>query len=433
MSYVIWGCGNRGTNIYRYFKEKVVAFVDTDIKKIGTTYMGIPIISPECFFREFGNHILIVSPLHDEKILEYVNNVGFRDYLCSNDVPKEVVDEYRPEVAQKIIQKVVKRKAVLIGLNLWSIYLGNVLKEENIKVEWKCDNNEEVSFLEKMKALEGLEIYKNQKNSDDVSVLVVSAKYDEEVIKHIARKEWIDCFYLGGFLPDWYQNKKIEKYRNKYAGKRCFIVATGPSIKTEDLDRLAEKQEICFSMNKIFYGFDKTSWRPNIYVGEDAKLLKYYGEDIREQISGLKFLADTYNNGIDYGELAYTFHMSYPEQDERPGYGEDFSYGYVSGYSVVFACIYLAIYMGFTQIYIIGADMNYSHDMTSSKNHFYGDKDTISKQEETINQPFFFDTVHRNYVFARLFAEARNVHIYNATRGGRLEAFERVDFDELMS
>lgn len=432
MSYVIWGCGNRGTNLYRYFGEKVVAFIDSDVEKIGTSYMGLPVISSDCFFQEYENHILIVSPLHDEKILECVENSGFKDYLCSNDVPKEVVDEYRPEVAQKIIHKVSSKKALLIGLNLWSIYLGKILNEENIKVEWNCDSNLEDSLIDKLKVLEGLKIYKNREISDDAATLVVSEKYDEEVIEHIARKEWMDCYYLGSFLPDRYQNKKIENYRNKYGGKRCFIVATGPSVKTEDLDRLAKNQEFCFSMNKIFYGFDKTSWRPNVYVGEDANLLKYYGKAIKEHISGLKFLADTYQNGIDYGESAYTFHMSYPEKADRPGYGEDFSYGYVSGYSVVFACIYLAIYMGFTRLYIIGADMNYSHDMSSSENHFYGDKDNISKQDSTINQPFFFDTVHRNYEFARLFAEARDVHIYNATRGGKLEAFERVDFDELM-
>lgn len=431
MSYVIWGCGNRGTNIYRYFEKKVIAFVDSDRKKIGTNYMGVPVISPDCFFREYEGHILIISPLQDEEIIEYIRAIEFKDYLCSNDVPKEVVDEYRPEVVQKISQKVAKRKVLLIGLNLWSVYLGNTLKEESIKAEWNCDSNIAESLIDKLKVLEGIEIHKNREVSADSTVLVVSAKYDEEVVKHIARKEWIDCFYLGSFLPDWYQNKKIENYKNKYVGKRCFIVATGPSVKIEDLDKLAIKQEFCFSMNKIFYGFDKTSWRPNVYVGEDANLLKYYGEEIKENISGLKFLADTYNNGIDYGESAYTFHMSYRKKEERPGYGEDFSYGYVSGYSVVFACIYLAIYMGFTQLYIIGADMNYSRDMTASANHFYGDKDTISKQDSTINQPFFFDTVHRNYEFARLFAESRNVHIYNATRGGNLEAFERVNFDEV--
>lgn len=432
MSYVIWGCGNRGTNIYQYFENNVIAFIDSDINKIGTTYKGLPVISPESFFREYVNHILIISPLHDENILEYIATTEFKDYLCSNDVPKEVVDEYRPEVARKIIQSLQKRKVLLVGLNLWSVYLGNELKEANIKVRWRRDKEIEDTLIDKLKVLEDLDIQNSTNSSDEETVLVVSAKYSEETVNHIARKEWIDCFYLGCFLPDWYQNKKIENYNNKYAGKRCFIVATGPSVRTEDLDLLAIKHEFCFSMNKIFYGFDKTIWRPDIYVGEDANLLKYYGEDIKEHIDGLKFFADTYQNGIDYGESAYTFHMSYPKKSDRPGYGEDFSFGYVSGYSVVFACIYLAIYMGFAQIYIIGADMNYSNDMTASGNHFYGDKDIISKQDGSINQPFFFDTVHRNYEFARMFAKVRGVNIFNATRGGKLEAFERVDFDELM-
>lgn len=35
------------------------------------------------------------------------------------------------------------------------------------------------------------------------------------------------------------------------------------------------------------------------------------------------------------------------------------------------------------------------------------------------------------YKAARKYADAHGIKIYNATRGGKLEVFERVDFDSL--
>ena len=41
------------------------------------------------------------------------------------------------------------------------------------------------------------------------------------------------------------------------------------------------------------------------------------------------------------------------------------------------------------------------------------------------------DTLNYSYELARKFAEQKGVKILNATRGGKLEVFERVDFDAI--
>ena len=56
--------------------------------------------------------------------------------------------------------------------------------------------------------------------------------------------------------------KRIALYKNKYTGRRCFIVANGPSLRPEDLDLLHDRGEITFGMNRIYKLFDQTSWRP---------------------------------------------------------------------------------------------------------------------------------------------------------------------------
>ena len=80
--------------------------------------------------------------------------------------------------------------------------------------------------------------------------------------------------------------------------------------------------------------------------------------------------------------------------------------------------------MGFKEIYLIGADCNYSDN--KSKHHFidYGHYDSTYKSAGT--------RMIYAYKVAKKYADKNNIKIYNATRGGMLEVFPRVNLDELL-
>ena len=69
--------------------------------------------------------------------------------------------------------------------------------------------------------------------------------------------------------------KNLEQCKNKYKGKRCFIIGNGPSLTKEDLEKL--KGEYTFASNKIYKLFDKTSWRPDFYAIFDENVGKSEG------------------------------------------------------------------------------------------------------------------------------------------------------------
>ena len=75
---------------------------------------------------------------------------------------------------------------------------------------------------------------------------------------------------------------KIKNFQNKYKGKRCFIVATGPSLTLEDLNKLNDYKEYTFGMNSLVGFFDKTEWRPNFYVLQDCDVYKKNKEQIKK-------------------------------------------------------------------------------------------------------------------------------------------------------
>ena len=73
--------------------------------------------------------------------------------------------------------------------------------------------------------------------------------------------------------------KYIRSLRNKYKGKRCFIIGNGPSLGIHDLEKI--KGEISFGTHRIYEIFDKTSWRPDYYLAQDYKLIYTSKESIK--------------------------------------------------------------------------------------------------------------------------------------------------------
>jgi hypothetical protein len=101
-----------------------------------------------------------------------------------------------------------------------------------------------------------------------------------------------------------------------------------------------------------------------------------------------------------------------------------------------------AAYMGYAEIYLLGVDhhfsrtCNYSEQVvpqqtisgTISSDHFCND---YYKAGESIYVSDVNST-EQAYKKAEQHSQEYGFSIYNATRGGKLEVFQRVDFDKLM-
>ena len=80
---------------------------------------------------------------------------------------------------------------------------------------------------------------------------------------HVAKLRAIASVWLGRTLPNPSNSRRLKALEDIHRGRRAFIVANGPSLRTEDLDRL--KSEVTFASNKIHLAYDETDWRP-IYL-----------------------------------------------------------------------------------------------------------------------------------------------------------------------
>ena len=94
------------------------------------------------------------------------------------------------------------------------------------------------------------------------------------------------------------------------------------------------------------------------------------------------------------------------------------------GYTVAFVALQMAAYLGFEEIYLVGVDCNYSKDQ--ARQHFVN-SGYYATNYATIGNEMIFA-----YGEAKKALDARGIKVYNATRGGMLEIFPRVDLDEVL-
>lgn len=236
-------------------------------------------------------------------------------------------------------------------------------------------------------------------------------------------------------LTRWGHNLRALKGIHK--GERCFIIGNGPSLKASDLDRLCD--EHTFAFNRIFYIFDQTKWRPTFYMTQDSKLIRNSIEGLSKTTTKYKFIPIAAKWFDGYKELSTDyFFASNPCYgiNEIPDFSINIPHSIVVANTVVYSAIQLAVYMGFNNIYLLGVDHKF-HISQNNKGEIFIDKNAkdyfCDQYNQDQNELFIpmLDQSTNAFWAAKRFADSHGINIYNATRGGKLEVFERKDFDSL--
>lgn len=237
---------------------------------------------------------------------------------------------------------------------------------------------------------------------------------------------------------------KLKALHNKFKGQRCFIVGNGPSLNKLDLSLL--KDENSFAVNGIFYKTREMGYKPTFYVVEDRHVMKDNIEEINKYDCDYKFFPTAYKKQVTNFKNTIFFNMDvgfYVEESkyfEKSRFSKDCSEDIYCGQSVTFINLQLAYYLGFSEIYLIGMDFSYA--IPESAKLIKGA--VIESTEDDINHfhPDYFGkgkkwhdpklhNVLQSYKLHKKIFEEDGRKIYNATSGGKLELFDRVDYNSL--
>jgi hypothetical protein len=226
--------------------------------------------------------------------------------------------------------------------------------------------------------------------------------------------------------------KKLSRFKDIHKGKRCFIIGNGPSLKMEDLDKL--KNEYTFAANKIYIAFEDTDWRPVYYCIQDFEMIREDYSDIMTKVkSATRFIAGNHLivQKDKLKDWIYFFLDVRGYYRKFPPFSKDISKQIFEGCTVTYANMQLAVYMGFKEIYLLGVDFSYAGSTSEQTKNYFSDKYMGNKEFGKNYNPPNIEKSLMAYKSARKYADKHGIKIYNATRGGKLEVFDRVDFDSL--
>ncbi len=234
----------------------------------------------------------------------------------------------------------------------------------------------------------------------------------------------------------------LENLHNIHLNQRAFIVATGPSLQINDLEKL--KNEITFSCNKIYLAFNSTTWRPKYYSVIDRLVAKNNSNTIKELKLKKIFSTVVKPYFKESNDIAWLNDLASPvvNNQRQFAFSKNAARGTYGGFTVVYAQLQLAYLMGIKTVYLIGLDFNFEKSMSTGektsaneeilkssgeKNHFHSE---YRKNGEKWTMPNL-DYQYKAFKVAKKAFEDDNRKILNASRKTMLDIFERVEFDSL--
>lgn len=448
MEYILFGAGDIGIRAYKVLGEKQVRYFADNLKK-GTEIYGKKVLSFEEMLQMADKYqIMITSDKYIEVLESQLQNAGLNDYLIFNRRNSNEMKEFLPQYNYLYNTKYMDYTDILLNYKIYGYrriaiyginkYIGNLLLE--MAIQSVLDNV--VAIIDpdvRTTCVHGIPVMELDDVKDSIDCLVINKKRTESSIRdEIGDKRFaiIDIYDIDKFVF-YNRHPELERFHDIHRGERAFILGNGPSLTVDDIEVLRENRGICFGSNKIHKVFGLTQWRPDYICMSDARVINACENELDKIADkSIVFMADRffYSDKASFrpDNVQYVHLKSEHFRPNLPGFSDDVTEGVFWGGSVVYdLTLQIAAYMGFQEIYLLGMDHYNVGSVVDSRNHFTSDYFSDEEKEVYKGVAADFASMDLAYQKAEIYSRQHGFRIYNATRGGKLEVFERVDFDAL--
>ena len=231
--------------------------------------------------------------------------------------------------------------------------------------------------------------------------------------------------------PRWRESRKqLPAFRAKHAGERCFILGNGPSLKRTDLSRLQD--EFTFGLNRIYLLFPELGFTTRALVVVNTLVVEQSAADLQALTipkfitwRGRRWLKD--DEHLIYLDTDYTG----PEDFARDITGRVFE-----GSTVTYVALQLAYYMGFDDVILVGVDHNFATKGQANLTVVSEGDDPNHFSPDYFGKGFRWqlpdlEASERAYRLANQAFVSAGRQVRDATIGGKLTVFPKVDYDDL--
>lgn len=223
--------------------------------------------------------------------------------------------------------------------------------------------------------------------------------------------------------------RRLAALKDTHKNERCFVVGNGPSLKNTDLSKL--KNDFCIGMNRIFLAADELGFCPNILVCVNDLVVEQSVEEFNN-LQMPKFFSWRARKWLKMDPWTHFIYTSYTS----PKFSKEVINRVWEGATVTNVCLQLAYHLGFSEVILIGVDHSFATKGIPNT--------TIQSQGDDPNHfsaAYFgkgfrwqlpdLETSELGYRMARQAYEKAGRRVLDATVGGKLDIFEKVDYDSL--
>jgi len=242
----------------------------------------------------------------------------------------------------------------------------------------------------------------------------------------------------AAYLHPWRREsiRRLAALKDTHKGQRAFIIGNGPSLKQTDLAKL--KNEFTFGLNRIYLMFPELGFSTSCLVSINDLVIEQCAAEMAS-LDLPKFFAwrshrhfTNLQSPITNYQLPTFIYTTYTgarfTRDVRGRVWE--------GATVTNVALQLAFHMGFEQVILIGVDHNFASKGDANKTVVSEGDDPNHFSAAYFGKGFRWqlpdlDTSEIGYRFARQAYESAGREVLDATVGGKLTIFKKVDYSSL--
>lgn len=241
----------------------------------------------------------------------------------------------------------------------------------------------------------------------------------------------------GMVLHPWRldSNQRLKKYQDVYNGKRCFVIGNGPSLKNTDLSLI--KDEYTFGMNRIYLAFGEWGFQTSFLVSVNDLVIEQSYSDFCDLNMPKFFSWHSRDLLFPDSQPDINTHFLYTTYT-GPKFNNWITNRFWEGATVTYICLQLAFCMGFSEVYLIGVDHSFNTKGKANQTIVSSGDDPNHFSPEYFGKGFRWqlpdlDTSEVSYLLAYQNYLAAGRQVFDATIGGKLKVFPKVDYEGLFS
>ena len=230
--------------------------------------------------------------------------------------------------------------------------------------------------------------------------------------------------------PSQDQPHAAQALKDLHKGKRGWMIGNGPSVRLEDLDAIPDG-DVKFAFNRFYKCYGDTRLREDYVVSADMLMIDDFGQEMVDLSTGLPLFC---RNRV-ISEVSGRFVELTPGDTYLPLFSYDPAKFVSIGGSSVFVAMQMAYYMGIRELFLYGMDFSFSMSLGRDPRYkfpvSFDDNNHFIKGYRDAKPwcPPTWRDISAGFLNARAAFELGGGSVLNATRGGKLEIFDRIDFE----